>query len=509
MSGKVYLVGAGPGDPELLTLKAARCLSQADVVVYDFLANPALLELAPASAERIYVGKKGGDHTKSQDQINELLCRLAAAGKTVCRLKGGDPFVFGRGGEEASALKAQGHAFEVVPGISSAVAAPAYAGIPVTDRRCTTDVAFVTGHEDPTKPESTINWEALAGIGTVVFLMGVKNLAHICQRLVQAGKPPETPAATIRWGSTPRQRTVSATLADLAAKVQQAGLTHPAVTVVGPVAGLRPELNWYETLPLFGKRVLVTRTRKQASQLSLALRGLGAEVLEVPTIVIQPPQDPKALNLAVAEISTYDWLLFTSVNGVEAFFSALNAGGKDVRSLGALRLGAIGPATAGTLRQHGLSPEVVAKDFVAEGLLQALAGQDLNGARVLLPRAAQARDLLPETLRQRGAEVKVVEAYQTVAPPESGPGLSKALKEGLDVITFTASSTVNNLWELISGPEQEKLVSLSTANEITIAAIGPITADTARDKGLLVHVQPESYTIPALVDALAGHFTKA
>ena len=505
MSGLVYLVGAGPGDPGLLTLKGAQCLAEAQVVVYDYLANPEFLELAPPQAERMYVGKQGGHHARTQEQINQLLCDLAGEGKVVVRLKGGDPFVFGRGGEEASALARAGHAFQVVPGVTSAVAAPAYAGIPVTDRRCSTEVAFVTGHEDPDKPESTINWEALARLGTVVFLMGMGNLPAISQKLIRHGKDPQTPAACIRWGTTGRQRTVSAPLAELPRAVAEAGLKPPAITVVGAVAGLRDELSWFESLPLFGRRVLVTRARDQASRLSQALGRLGAQVIEVPTIAIFPPADPQPLKQAVARVEEYDWLLFTSANGVEHFFAALRQQGKDSRSLARARLAAIGPATAQALGRQGLRPEVTAKTFVAEGLLEALAEYPLAGSRVLLPRAAQAREILPQTLRSQGALVDVVPAYQSLPPQGASQLLARALDEGLEVITFTASSTVSNLWSLLDAAHRAQLISQAREGTITIAAIGPITADTARELGLTVHLCPESFTIPALVEALCSY----
>ncbi len=504
MSGMVYLVGAGPGDPGLFTRRGAELLARAEVVVYDFLANPELLELAPGDAERIYVGKKGGDHTKTQEQINALLCELAAAGKTVVRLKGGDPYVFGRGGEEASALAARGLAFTVVPGVTSAVAAPAYAGIPVTDRRHATDVAFVTGHEDPTKPDSSINWQSLAGIHTLVFLMGVGNLARICAKLIEHGKPPDTPAAVVRWGTTPAQRSLAGTLADLPELVEAAGIRPPAITVVGGVVGLRPELSWFEDLPLFGKRVLVTRTRKQASKLSAALRELGAEPVEIPTIELLPPEDPAPLAEAAAGVERFDLVLFTSANGVEAFFAALAGAGRDTRALAGALVGAIGPATAQALLERGIRADVTARSFVAEGLIEALAEIELAGKRVLLPRAAQAREVLPETLRGRGAVVEVVPAYRSAPPAGAADALREALERGLDVITFSASSTVTNLMALLDQAGRERLIEASAAGRITVAAIGPITAESARQAGLTVHVTPERYTIDALVSALAG-----
>ncbi|MCF8032148.1 MAG: uroporphyrinogen-III C-methyltransferase [Desulfarculaceae bacterium] len=506
MSGKIYLIGAGPGDPGLLTLKGAEVLAACQVVVYDYLANPEFLELAPPEAERIYVGKKGGDHTKTQDQINQLLVDLAAQGKIVARLKGGDPFVFGRGGEEASALAARGHAFEVVPGVTSAIAAPAYAGIPVTDRRATTEVAFVTGHEDPTKPGSTINWQALSQIGTVVFLMGVKNLPHICDSLMKAGRDPATPAAAVRWGTTPQQETVSGTLADLAGKVRSAGLKAPAITIVGQVAALRQELAWFEKLPLFGKSVLVTRARKQASRLSEGLKALGARVIEVPTITFRPPDDPEPLNTAIEILDDFHWVIFTSPNGVEAFFEALLKSGRDARALSGCKLAAIGPATAAGLKAHGLVADMTARTFQAEGLIEALQAQGLTGQRVLIPRAAEAREVLPETIAQWGNLVQVVPAYRTVSPEGSPELLAEALNQGLDVITFTASSTVSNLMAMLDKEGQAELARLSQSGQLTVAAIGPITGDTARGYGLEVAVQPESFTIEALVSALTAHF---
>lgn len=509
MSGIVYLVGAGPGDPGLLTQKGAACIKKAQVVVYDYLANPELLALAPASAERIYVGKKGGDHTMGQDGINQLLCDLAASGKIVTRLKGGDPYVFGRGGEEASALRQQGHAFEVVPGVTSAIAAPSYAGIPVTDRRATTEVAFITGHEDPTKPGSTINWASLSGIGTLVFLMGVKNLPHICKQLIAHGKPSDTPAAAVRWGTTPRQRTISGTLADLPDKVREAGLKAPAITVVGQVVSLREELLWFEHLPLFGKRVVVTRTREQASQLSAQLRELGAEVLEIPTIAVQPPADSLPLAKACASIEDYDWLVFTSPNGVQAFFAALEAAGKDCRALHKAKVAAIGPATGKVVAQRGVKPDVVARTFVAEGLLEALSDYDLNGAKVLLPRAAQAREVLPETLASRGAQVEVVPAYETVAPEGSAQALKQAMDDGFDAVTFTSSSTVTNFLALLDKTGRQELIHRTQSGDTVVASIGPITSQTARDEGLDIQVEPGAYTIDDLVEALASHFAQS
>jgi uroporphyrinogen III methyltransferase/synthase len=505
--GKVYLVGAGPGDPELLTRKGARCLAEAQVVVYDFLANPELLALAPMDAEKIYVGKKGGDHTMTQENINELLVNLALKGLLVVRLKGGDPYVFGRGGEEASALYNNNVPFEVVPGITSAISAPSYAGIPVTDRRCSTEVAFVTGHEDPTKPGSTINWPALAGMGTLVFLMGVKNLPMICKRLMENGKSADTPCAIVRWGTTPKQVTLTGTLGDLPEKVQKQGLKPPAVTVVGEVAALRDELSWYEKLPLFGRRIMVTRARGQASKLTRALANLGAEILETPTISIKSPADPRPLRQAVGQLHKYDWLVFTSPNGVSSFAHALAASGRDARVLAGLKLATIGPATGKALSVLGVKPDLVAKTFVAEGLLQSMSEYDLKDARILLPRALKAREILPETLRSQGAQVDVVCAYETVAPEGVCEEVIKNLDQGLDAVTFTASSTVSNLMKLLPDQERERFAALTREDKVKVAAIGPITARTAEEFGVKVHFMPQAYTIEDLVWAIKDGFS--
>ncbi|MBW2671237.1 MAG: uroporphyrinogen-III C-methyltransferase, partial [Deltaproteobacteria bacterium] len=333
MNGKVYLVGAGPGDPELITLKGLECIKNADVIIYDYLASPGLLKHAREHAEIIYVGKKGGDHTLSQDRINALIAEKAQKGFTVTRLKGGDPFIFGRGGEEAEVLIDARIPFEIIPGVTSAIAAPAYAGIPLTHRKFTSTIAFVTGHEDPSKAESSIDWEAIArGIGTIVFLMGVKNLPHITDRLMHHGMPPETPVALVRWGTTPKQTTVSGTLATIVERTKAAGLKPPAIIVVGHVVKLREKMQWFETRPLMGKCIVVTRAREQASDLVKRLSDLGAECLECPTIKVSPPEDVKPLDRAIENLSSYDWLIFTSVNGVNFFFERLFQKNKDVRA---------------------------------------------------------------------------------------------------------------------------------------------------------------------------------
>lgn len=506
-SGVVYLVGAGPGDPGLFTLKGVECLRRAEVVVYDYLAGKGLLEYAAPDAELIYVGKKGGDHTMQQEEINQLLVDKGSAGKVVTRLKGGDSFIFGRGGEEALALREAGVPFEVVPGISSAYSVPAYAGIPVTHRGITTDVAFITGHEDPTKNGSTIQWDKIAtGVGTLVFLMGVRNLPYIVENLVANGRPADTPVALIRWGTTPRQETLTGTLENIGTRVAEQGFKAPAITVVGEVVGLRDKLRWFEDRPLFGQRVVVTRSRSQASDLVAALADAGALPVEFPTIRVSPPSDgyaalDEAINrLRASDVPYYDWVLFTSVNGVEQFFVRLGQAG-DVRDLRGIRLGAIGPATAAALTRRGLKLDFVPEEYRAEGIIEGLLGLGVAGQRVLIPRAREAREVLPEQLAAAGAEVDVVTAYETV-PDTSGSGEMKEMLAdgGIDVITFTSSSTVKNFVSLLDGYDLKQLPP-----KVTIACIGPVTADTARELGLRVDLVADKYTIPGLMEALVAN----
>jgi uroporphyrinogen III methyltransferase/synthase len=496
-SGFVSLIGAGPGDPGLLTLRGAEALGAADVVVYDYLANPTLLAHARPEAEQIYVGKKAGSHTLSQEEINALLVERALAGQRVARLKGGDPFVFGRGGEEALALADAGVPFETVPGVTSAVAAPAYAGIPVTHRGLASSFAVITGHEDPAKEESALDWSRLAtGVDTLVFLMGVGNLPAIVKQLMAHGRPPETPVALVRWGTMPDQQTVSGTLADIAAKVQATGLRPPAVTVVGQVAALREQLRWFEALPLFGQRVLVTRTRDQASVLSARLRMLGAEAIELPTIHIAPPKDWSPLDAAIAELSSYDWIVFTSINGVGHLWERLTRAGLDARAFHGVRLAAIGPATAAELQAHGLRADFLPGEYVAEAVAAGLG--EVRDRRILLPRADIARPALANLLREGGAEVIEVSAYRTLKPETDLDSLRDLLAR-VTVATFTSSSTVRNLAAMANDVGLDPPQALAQA---TVACIGPITAGTARDIGLPVHVVAEEYTIDGLLEAL-------
>ncbi len=502
--GKVYLVGAGPGDPGLLTLKGRACLGQAQVVLYDYLANPQLLRHAPPSAERIYVGRRGRGHYQEQAEINKLLVDRARAGQTVVRLKGGDPFVFGRGGEEAEALAAASIDFEVVPGVTAAVAVPAYAGIPVTHRTMASTVTVVTGHEDPAKQVTVLDWPKLAGTsGTLVFLMGMKTLPHIVERLLEEGRSPDTPAAAIRWGTRADQQTVVGTLKDIVARAERSKLEPPTVIVIGEVVKLREQLNWFEKRPLFGKRILVTRTAEQAGELSRLLEAYGAEPVEMPTIALIPPPSWAEVDRAIEDLGQYRWLIFTSVNGVEPFMARLHQAGKDVRALAQLRICAIGPRTAQELERFGLRADVVPAEYQAEGLVDVLQGAELRGTRVLIPRAEVAREVLPDQLRHMGASVDVVAVYRTVLPSRDAEPLKQQLEESrIDVITCASSSTVKNFVEMIGGAGQARRL----VGRAQIACIGPITAKTAEECGLTVSIMPKDNTIPALADAIANFF---
>ncbi len=504
--GMVYLVGAGPGDPGLITVRGLEIIRSADVIIYDYLAAPSLLRHVRETAEMIYVGKKGGDHTLSQDGINALIVAKATAGARVARLKGGDPFIFGRGGEEAEVLIAAGISFEIVPGVTSAIAAPAYAGIPLTHRKVASTVTFVTGHEDPDKETSTIDWAALAkGIGTLVFLMGVKNLPQITGRLVRHGKPTDTPVALVRWGTTPRQQTVSGTLATIVERVKQAGLKAPAIIVVGDVVRLRDRMKWFDDRPLLGKRIVVTRARAQASDLIRRLSELGAECLEHPTITIEPPFDWAPLDGALERIDEYDWLIFTSVNGVKFFFERLFSRGRDVRVLGRIRTAAIGPATAAKLFEFGLASDIVPANYRAESVVAAFEKKDVAGQKILLPRAAEARPILPEKLSEMGAAVDEVPVYRTRPAADRAERLVERLERGsIDMITFTSSSTVTNFTSLLPRDRFDDLI-----RHVTIASIGPVTSETARKLGFEVHLTADSFTIPGLVESIVRHYRKA
>jgi uroporphyrinogen III methyltransferase/synthase len=502
--GKVYLVGAGPGDPGLITLKGKECIERADVVVYDYLAATELLGHAREDAELIYVGKKGGDHTLSQDGINALLVEKACKGLVVTRLKGGDPFIFGRGGEEVEVIIEAGIAFEVVPGVTSAVAAPAYAGIPLTHRKFTSTVAFVTGHEDPQKESSNIDWKALAsGIGTLVFFMGVKNLENITRQLMKHGMAPDKPAALIGWGTTPRQMTVTGTLATINAEAAKAGMKPPALIVIGDVVELRERMKWFENRPLLGKRIVVTRARKQASGFLKMLSDAGAECLECPTIRVAPPQSWDALDKSIGRLSDYEWLIFTSVNGVSFFFERLFAADMDSRSLHHIRVAAIGPATAQRVLDFGIKCDIIPKNYRAESVVAAFEGIPVSGKKILLPRAREARSILPEELTRMGARVDEVIAYVTEIADHNVEIMLTRLESGdIDCLTFTSSSTVKNFKQLLPPDKFNALI-----RKTTVACIGPITAETAESLGFDVHVIAREYTIPGLYAALVDHFS--
>ncbi len=500
MAGMVYLVGAGPGDYRLISMKAVDCLKMADVVVYDRLADDRILRWAPADAEYIYVGKASSNHTMKQEDINQLLVDKAKEGKCVVRLKGGDPFVFGRGGEEGLLLRENNLPFEIVPGITSAISVPAYAGIPVTHRAVATSFAVVTGHEDPTKGKSNMRWEHLAtGVDTLVFLMGVANLPHITSKLIENGRSADTPAAVIRWGTKPEQRTLITTVGKAAEDVAKNGIKPPAIFIVGEVVNLRDSLQWFDNLsqrPMFGKRILVTRARSQASKLTAKLENLGAEVMETPAIALADPADNyAALDKAIDHVADYHWLIFTSANGVERFFARLFKSGKDARALGYAKIAAIGSATAEKLKQYGLVADVIPQEYRAEGVVEALKSKLPPHAKILIPRAEEAREVLPDTLREMGAEVEVAPAYRTVCGQVDGEALAADIKAGrIDLVTFTSSSTVKNLVNIIGSAEVLKGVKT--------ACIGPVTADTAKSLGIEPDIIAKEYTIDGLVEAI-------
>ena len=502
---KVYLIGAGPGDPGLFTLKGRDCLAAADVVIYDALANDALLAYARKDAELIYVGKVAGNHALPQDGINQLLVDKAREGKVVARLKGGDPYIFGRGGEEAEALLEAGIPFEEVPGISSTIAAPAYAGIPLTHRNFASSVTIITGHENPDKPGSVHNWQALAqSASTLVFVMGMKNLPDIARNLLAAGMDPATPAALVYRGTTPRQRSLVSTLAALPQAAVDQGFSNPSVIVVGKVCSLHDQLGWFEQRPLFGRSVVVTRAREQASDLAQELVQLGADVIQCPTIEISPLPDYAELDAAIDRLSEYAWLIFTSVNGVRWFWKRLEAAGKDSRALGLCRVAAIGPATAEALEARGIRPDFIPECYVAEGVVEGLLARGkVDGVRMLLPRAAKAREVLPDELRKAGARVDVISAYETIPAAARKDEVLERMQAGtLDCVTFGSSSTVENFLSLIPAE------TLRAHPEVRLAAIGPVTAKTLEAHGLPCHIMPEEYTIPALVQALVSHYTR-
>ena len=507
--GIVYLVGAGPGDIGLLTVKGLRCLQKAEVVIYDFHLNAQILNYINHKAELIYAGKRGGHHTMTQDDINRAIVQKAKEDKIVCRLKGGDPFVFGRGGEEAQELVKAGIPFEVVPGVSSSVAAPAYAGIPLTHRLYSSSFAVIPGYEDTTKEESAINWAKLAtGVGTLVFLMAVKNIDELTQKLIEHGRSPDTPVAVVRWGTRPDQKTIVSTLRDIASLVREKDIKPPAVTVIGDVVNLRKELNWYEAKPLFGQRILVTREHSGGFE---ELEELGAEVLQFSTIELVPPASWADLDRAIDHIQSYDWLIFTSANGVKFFFARLFEKGTDIRRLAGLKICAIGKKTAAAVNAFGIMVDLVPDEFNAEGLIEAFINNVgiqnsearnreaglLEGMKFLLPRAESAREVFPEKVRALSGTIDVPAAYRAVKPEQHGKRLKRFLKEGrVTIATFTSAATFKNFRDIM-GDDADDLLK-----NVAIAVIGPVTAKAAEAAGLHVHIMPKEATIEALVEEI-------
>ncbi len=523
MKGKVYLVGAGPGDIGLLTVKGLQCLQKAEVVIYDFHLNAQVLNYINHDAEFIYAGKRGGRHTMTQEEINNILVQKAKEGKIICRLKGGDPFVFGRGGEEAEVLSKEGIEFEVVPGVSSSVAAPAYAGIPLTHRLYSSSFTVIPGYEDITKKESAIDWSKLAtGVGTLVFLMAVKNIDMITQKLIENGRPPDTPVAVIRWGTRPDQRTIVGTLKEIGRIIKEKEIKPPATMVVGDVVKLRESLKWYEKKPMFGHRILSTREHLEGFE---PLEELGAEIIDFPTIEIVPPESYDELDKSIEQLEIYDWLIFTSRNGVKFFFKRFFEKDRDVRDLKGLKICAIGTKTAIEIKKYGLKTDLIPNKFHAEGLtevfvkmrnaecglrnekikskIQIPKSEFLKGVRFLLPRAEKAREIFPEKVRELGGEIDVPVTYRTIKPESRGKRLRRFLKEGrISIATFTSAATFNNFREIMRKDADELL------KRVTIAVIGPVTAKAIENAGLRVDIMPKEATIEAMVKEIIKWATK-
>ena len=497
----VYLIGAGPGDVGLLTLRGKELLATCDVVVYDYLANKEMLAFARHDAELIYAGKMGGEHTLPQQEINALLVAKAGEGKRVARLKGGDPYMFGRGAEEAEELLRSGIACEVVPGVTSAIAGPAYAGIPLTHRKYASSVCFATGHEDVEKAESVHDWKALAtGTSTLVFFMGMKNLPWIVDNLVHNGMDPATPAALVYRGTTPDHRSTAGTLADLPRLAEEENFTAPSIIIIGKVVLLRDRLNWFEKKPLLGKGIIVTRAREQASDMARLLAAEGARVVELPAIRIEPATNATLVREAICHLRDYDWTVFTSPNGVEFFWRELTALRLDARAFAATSVAAIGPATAEALAQKGILADYIPQSHVAEALLEGIVAQGVSGKRILLARAEKARDILPKGLEEAGADVRVVAVYQTLPVQDCAKNAAKAASlfatGKIRYISFASSSTVENFLAVVP------VETLYRYPNLRFACIGPITAKTLEDAGLPCHIMPEQYTIPALIQAI-------
>ena len=497
-AGIVYLIGAGPGDPGLFTLRGKELLEGCDVIVYDYLANDELLALARKGAEIIYVGKQGGDHTLAQDEINRLIVSLAREGKRVARLKGGDPYMFGRGAEEAEELLAAEIPFEVVPGVTSAIAAAAYAGIPLTHRAYASSVCFATGHEDPFKVESAHNWRALAtSASSLVFFMGMKNLPDIVRNLTANGMDPETPAALVRWGTTSRHRSCVGTLKELPNLAIQYAITAPSLIIIGSVVALHDKFNWFEKKPLLGKGVVVTRSREHTSGISALLRSERAEVLEFPTISVEPLEDAAPVREAICRLCEYDWIVFTSANGIAFFWRELDALGLDARAFAATKIAVIGPATAEALAAKGLRADYIPNSFVAESALAGLVDLCVKGRKILIPRAMEGRDILPQGLVDAGAFCHVLPVYRTVPSAAGQNDVLRSIAEGgVQYITFASSSTVRTFFARI--PKE----AVAAVPGIRFACIGPITAATLEQIGFCCHVMPERHTVPDMVRAI-------
>lgn len=503
---KVSLVGAGPGDPGLITVRGKELIAEADVIVYDALANPLFLAGAKPEAELIYVGKISDQHSLPQDQINETLAQKASEGKKVVRLKGGDPYVFGRGGEEAEFLVARGVEFEEVPGVTSGIAAPAYAGVPLTHRDLASSFTILTGHEKYKAEGSAHNWKALAQSGsTLVIVMGMANLGEIVENLVGAGLDANTPAAIIYRGTTPMQRAVYAELGKLESAAKEAGLSSPSIIVIGKVVSLHEKLDWRSSLPLLGKTIIVTRAREQASELARGLEKLGAAIIECPAIKIEPLMDYSRADAAIRNIAEYQWIIFTSANGVKYFWQRLNSEGLDSRALWRAKVVAIGPGTADALSAKGVIADFMPTSFVAEEVANQLIGQEgaaLANQKALIPRAAKARSVLPDELSAADMIVDVVPVYETVAGEGCGEDIARLVREGrVDCATFGSSSSVANFLDIVPAE------TLKAASGLALAAIGPITAQTLSDKGLRATIQPEQYSIPALIEAIAQYYS--
>lgn len=498
--GIVYLVGAGPGDPGLLTLRAKECIEIADVIVYDYLSNAEFLRMARADSERIYAGKKAKDHTLTQDEINALIVAKAKEGKIVTRLKGGDPVLFGRGAEEAAELAAAGIRYEIVPGVSSSIAGPIYAGIPVTHRSHASQLTIFTGHEDPTKPESSLDYAHLAKTpGTRVMLMGVERMMEITQELIKHGASADTPVALVRWATRGNQQTLVGTLGTIAEQVKASGFKAPAVCVIGDVVKERENINWFEDRPLFGKRIVVTRTRHQAGGLTKQLSKLGADVIELPTIKIVEPKNLLEFGELVQDCYTYDWIVFSSPNGVEAFFKMFYKLYSDARSIGPAKIAVIGPGTAEKVKEYHMAVDLMPeKKFVAEGLIEKFKKDEaMEHLKVLWVRAEEAREVIAEGLNKMGAIVDEALAYRTVPERDDNQAaIARMTEEGADLITFTSASTVECFFAL----------GLDLPKDVKIASIGPVTSDALKKRGLKPHIEAQEYSIPGLVAAIEKHF---